>query len=405
VPYDVDDSGRIDLGDLSYFAATYRDDVLTSDTPFVWALDFDHTGSVDLGDLSFLASNYGLARGGAVDVVFPENFLQSWVGAGLDVEGETAVGDLLDAAIATWQDLLGSDEPIVIQLVVEDFGTSQLGQGQILEVDADGVPTLGRVTIDDDANGLGWYSTLDSLSGEGQYDLYTVLLHEIGHTLGFMQSYEGFASQVETDAYGNIMFVGDDFSAPLDASGQHIDADVLADDVMTASLAPGVRKLPSELDARILLAAYEAASAGASGFAALTAAMVADDAATGTLLGAVSTAEFDRLDGKLEGDVTWDRLLGGRSGRDSSATDAAAPTSAQADAADAIHESDLAVDFTGSTRARRQPRIQDDSGNLDADDILVELAATRDVRPDGPHALDALFSEWEDDVVKDATTR
>ena len=46
---------------------------------------FDHTGSVDLGDLSFLASNYGLARGGAVDVVFPESFLQRWVGAGLDV--------------------------------------------------------------------------------------------------------------------------------------------------------------------------------------------------------------------------------------------------------------------------------------------------------------------------------
>ncbi|MCX7428283.1 MAG: Ig-like domain-containing protein [Planctomycetia bacterium] len=409
VPYDVDDSGRIDLGDLSYFAATYRDDVLTSDTPFVWALDFDHTGSVDMGDLSFLASNYGLSRGGAADVVFPENFLQSWVGAGLDVQGETAVGDLLDAAIATWQDLLGLDQPLDIQLVVEDFGTSQLGQGQILEVDADGVPILGRVTIDDDANGLGWYSQLDSLPGEGQYDLYTVLLHEVGHTLGFMQSYEGFGSQVQTDAQGDTVFVGSDFTAPLDASGQHIDAGVLPDDAMTASLSPGVRKLPSELDARILLAAYEAASGGASGFAAMSAAMVADDATAGTLAGSTSTADFDRLDGKLEGDVTWDRLLGSRSGQDLSATDAAAPTDAQADAVDALPASGLAVDLAGSTlsptRARHALRVRDDSGDLGSDEILVELAATRDLRPDRPHTLDALFSEWDDFVVKDATNR
>jgi hypothetical protein len=141
----------------------------------------------------------------------------------------------------------------------------------------------------------------------------------------------------------------------------------------------------------------------------MSAAMVADDATAATLAGSTSTADFDRLDGKLEGDVTWDRLLGSRSGRELSATDAAAPTAAQADAVDALHESGLAVDLAGSTlsptRARHALRVQDESGGLGSDEILVELAATRDLRPDRPHTLDALFSEWDDFVVKDATNR
>ena len=387
IPYDVDDSGRIDLGDLSYFAASYRNDVLTSDSPFVWALDFDHSGSIDLADLSFLASNYGKTQGS--DVVFPEGFLQDWIGAGLDVDGETSVGELLDAAVAAWQEKLGLEQPIDIQLVVEDFGTSQLGQGQILEVDENGVPTLGRITIDDDANGLGWYSQLDSTPGQSQYDLYTVLLHEVGHTLGFMTSYDGFAAQVETTGDGKV-FVGSDFTAQLDAAGQHLAA-ASSDDVMNATLSPGVRKQISDLDVQILLAAYEAAEGGASGFAPMAAAMTAETPLTESY----STADFDRIDGQLEGEVTWDMLLRGR-------LDNGSPT-AKLDAIDAIYERNVAglVETTQTVRSISHRReIGVDNADESDDDFFAQLAATQDHEAQPENALDAAFTEWDELIVQ-----
>ena len=270
VVYDVDDDDVIGFGDLAYLSASFLEDTVTSDSPYAAALDFDRSGRVDFGDLAYLSNNFLVSKASGVDVIFPETFQQSWIGSTMDVDGSTSVGALLARAVDTWQQALGSSEPVDVQLVVRDFGDSQLGEGQILGVNEEGRPVRGRVTIDDDAYGLGWYSDLTASSDSGRYDLYTVLLHEVGHVLGFTPAYEGFSSLVEQ---GGTTLIGMDFSAQLDTAAEHLEPSAHSGDVMNSTLSPDVRKLPSVLDVQILKASYAAAAAGASRFSSDAAAL------------------------------------------------------------------------------------------------------------------------------------
>ena len=149
-----------------------------------------------------------------------------------------------------------------------DLGGQQLGEGHILELDENGIPVKGRVYIDDDAGGLGWYSSVDGLAfdsngqaiagsaAEGHYDLYTVLLHEIGHAAGFTTSYSPYTNQLQTSDSGQVQFVSWDFIAPLTDDGLHIDETFYPDDIMGATLDPSTRKMISTLDIQVLQAAY-----------------------------------------------------------------------------------------------------------------------------------------------------
>ena len=56
------------------------------------------------------------------------------------------------------------------------------------------------------------------------------------------------------------VLVAADFTAQLDESGNHLDSTAHPDDLMNHDLQPGVRTLPSELDVRMLTAAYDAAA-------------------------------------------------------------------------------------------------------------------------------------------------
>ena len=63
VSYDLDNNGRIGLGDLAVFASVYRQQPgITSDSSYAYAADFDGSGTVDLGDLALFAANYRLDR-------------------------------------------------------------------------------------------------------------------------------------------------------------------------------------------------------------------------------------------------------------------------------------------------------------------------------------------------------
>ncbi len=281
IAYDINDDDSISFTDLAQFISFYGENVLDTDSPYVWALDFDKSGSVNFKDLSFFISNYGVTKGGDRDVVYPANFLQRWYGKTTDISGSSSIDEVMDVALGMWQDALGLEQPLDIQLVITDLGGTQLGEGQITAVDEAGRPVAGIVTLDDDAAGLGWYSDLDTTAfggteleggvsytadsnsdAAGHYDLLTVLLHEIGHVAGFTQSYAPFASHVEAGAGGTLMFVGSGFEATLTNDGLHLDETIHAGDVMNATLSPGVRKLPSELDALILQTTHEAAASG-----------------------------------------------------------------------------------------------------------------------------------------------
>ena len=115
--------------------------------------------------------------------------------------------------------------------------------------------------IDDDAAGLGWHVSMDEPVAQQKFDLYTVLLHEMGHVLGFTQDYPSFADRVERGPDDLTFFVGSDFVAALDETGEHLATDALFHDLMSSELEPGIRKLPSALDVSILEACYEDALA------------------------------------------------------------------------------------------------------------------------------------------------
>ncbi len=388
VPYDVDDNDRIDLGDLAFFAQSYQTDVLDSTASFVWASDYDKSGDIDLGDLSFFASNYRKAKGGDSDVAYPATFLQRWIGSGIEAEGGSAVHEVLAAAVKTWQDKLGLDEPIDIQLVVKDFGDSQLGEGRILEVDEAGRPTSGRITLDDDAAGIGWHSQLDGAVAEGKYDLYTVILHEVGHTLGFMQEYDGFADNVEPHAEGGQVFVAADFTAPLDTAGQHLDDAANPGDLMNSTLTPGIRRLPSDMTAAMLNTAYESATLGGGGFAAIGAAMHAEG---DVFANTASTADFSQVEDRLEGDVTWNRIFGGHDDRLKASDTQSVDQTVLDTVIDDISRADFNCDIPEVAEHVRLDAAAFAMHNHD--DMAIDRPA--DKKADGKNIFDAVFGDWD----------
>lgn len=77
------------------------------------------------------------------------------------------------------------------------------------------------------------------------------MLHEIGHVEGFSPLNVGFERYVQYIG-GSQVFVGPGVTAALVDSDQELDPSRYPGDVMSATLAPGVRELPSALDVQIL---------------------------------------------------------------------------------------------------------------------------------------------------------
>ena len=382
MPYDVNDDDAIDLMDVAQFVSLFQTNVFDSDSPFTQVVDYNNDAKVDLSDLSYLLANYGSNKTADEDISFPETFTQRWIGSGLDTTGDSSAGELLDAATDIWQTMLGTDTQIDIQLVVTDLGGKQLAEAEILATDENGQPIAGRITLDDDAAGLGWYSQIDGTPDAEMYDLYTVLLHEIGHTLGFMGSYDGFADNLEIVA-DQVTFVDGDIYVTMDSSGNHVADTSLSDDLMSSTIDPGVRKLPSELDAQMILAAYEAAAGGASGFAAVSASITAADTMEAVT---IATTDFNQIDGQLVGDMTWDRLIETRSKKDEETLE-----STDASTVDALfaYESNE----TSTTIVRSDSESDLDLNDEFAIGLAEELVAEENTTDE---AIDSVFDGWNE---------
>jgi len=292
VAYDANDDGKIGIADFGDFIRAYGKSTLTADTAMLAALDFDNSGHVGLGDFSAFIGNYGKNKLNGSSIQYPETFTQMWVGKGVELDGPDSMQEVFDKAVSDWQTALGWEEPIDVKLVVKDFGDAQLGEAELLGLDENGLPHFGVLTLDDDGAGLGWSSDLDGGPAEGQYDLYTVIMHELGHLYGFMSHYAGFSANVVTDHDGNKVFIGSDFVAMLDEYAHHLDSTEHMGDVMNATLDPGQRKTISALDVQILQTAYASATADQtliSGSAALHAAVTSESIVEETIATPVET--------------------------------------------------------------------------------------------------------------------
>ncbi|MFT5095015.1 MAG: hypothetical protein ACI93T_003859, partial [Porticoccaceae bacterium] len=258
VVYDIDDDDRIGFGDLSYFADAFSDSVVTTDSLQTWALDFDRSGSIGFGDLAFLADNFGVTTATSDTLHYPDAFLSRTSGAELVTDGATSVDSVLEAAIAAWSEALGEYEVPAIQLVITDLPGSQIGEASILAVDANGLPSVSRIVLDIDAAGRGWHTDPLTAPASDRFDLYTVLLHEAGHALGFTQSFAGFAALLD----GSSVEIVGSTVAQLDGSLDHLDSTIHLNDLMAATLGTGIRRDISDLDISILTASYDAVSPG-----------------------------------------------------------------------------------------------------------------------------------------------
>jgi len=146
-----------------------------------------------------------------------------------------------------------------------------LGETRVTAWDDRGVPTAATIVLSPDADGHGWFidPTTDGAAAFGQslgatasaaqlgsaayghYDLLTAILHELGHVEGLMPQNPDFERYVQAIG-GSEFFVAPGLSIPLFEVDLELVPGTNPGDVLGATLAPGVRELPSAFDAQIL---------------------------------------------------------------------------------------------------------------------------------------------------------
>ncbi|MEO1616045.1 MAG: CARDB domain-containing protein [Planctomycetota bacterium] len=175
------------------------------------------------------------------------------------------------AALQRWESV--SDVPLPdMEVTQDDLPAGYLGLAEITQWSGDGQPVRGKITVDTDADGHGWWidstpgedSEFTRTYGEGQalgrpgetrYDLLTLLMHEVGHLAGFTDSFGGFASLIVTSD-GISRIATDQGDVLLTGDRDHVTTGSRPFDLMNPTLRPGIRKLPSMMNAEVLNRAH-----------------------------------------------------------------------------------------------------------------------------------------------------
>ncbi len=162
---------------------------------------------------------------------------------------------------------------------ITNLPTGQLASATITGYDSNGRPNAATISIDDDANGVGWF--LDSTPGDnseftgtdtyfqatpnspaaGKYDLLTAILHEMGHALGIINGYTQFNQNIK----GNKFVTNTGIEYTLSSDGSHLENTLYPNDLLNTNLKPGIRKLPSTMDWAILDTLNSGIGSGVSG--------------------------------------------------------------------------------------------------------------------------------------------
>ncbi|MBN8491307.1 MAG: tandem-95 repeat protein, partial [Burkholderiales bacterium] len=179
-------------------------------------------------------------------------------------EWSTVIG-LADQSLALWSEAMRTALPGEWRVSLADLPDGELGRAWITQLDAEGRPSEGRIVLDYNADGHGWFvddTPLDaaefadpSSAAAGRYDLFTVLAHEMGHVLGMLRGYAGYDRYVETAVDGSRVFRAPGVTVALADDGHHLSDAAHADKLMSDSLELFQRKLPTALEGAVIAAA------------------------------------------------------------------------------------------------------------------------------------------------------
>ena len=157
----------------------------------------------------------------------------------------STIDELVQTAVDFWTYPIELDSSIDVIVELTDFPDDRLAEAVSTELDAFGLPTAGTILLDKDAAGAVWHTDIATQPSDDAFDLFTVILHEVGHLLGFDQALAEYQTQKP-----GVWVLGDE-------SGQHLDAQQYPDDLMTADLPVGTRRIPSAFDLHVLHNWYE----------------------------------------------------------------------------------------------------------------------------------------------------
>ncbi|WP_417391439.1 choice-of-anchor Q domain-containing protein [Gimesia sp.] len=212
-PFDLNDDDLINYRDLMLFIRAFGTTPGQSSNHYAWAADYNQNGRVDFPDLLAMVYNFGKSKEGAIPIDYPANFPEAWNQL-LTVETQqplqttaksvtqAAAETMLESAKAELSPQLDSERQQLLSEVdvqVVDLADDTLGRA-----------FPGTIYIDVNAAGYGWFvdatpadssefSSASELSlialpdseAAGHVDLWTVILHELGHLLGYEHAADG----------------------------------------------------------------------------------------------------------------------------------------------------------------------------------------------------------------------
>jgi hypothetical protein len=232
VMFDPDDDGRVTFGDLAFLATAFWKDVGDPTGLVTYRVDFDHNDFIDFGDLSWLATNFDLWKHDEPGPLYPTEFPADWRPDTLKLPAVRSArqepGDVVDAdsgAPSARYGLAEAQLDPIVDAAVSRLETADPAAAAELEDVAFEIVDLpagvlgaaygNTVQIDVDAAGQGWFvdatpwddvefAARDESSGLldatkdtafQRVDLLTVVLHELGHVLGYEHEHGGFMEE------------------------------------------------------------------------------------------------------------------------------------------------------------------------------------------------------------------